>query len=109
VHGEIAHALDVGCGVQCGHDDAQVGGDGWLEREEGERVVLGSGAEVVDAGVGGDDPLRQRQVGAQHGAGGVVEGVDYQIAHVGQTPPEVVELVLVDLAHEARVAPFGCR
>src|SRR5690348_16376904 len=71
--------------------------------------VLGGGAEVVDAGVLGDDPLRPRQIGAQQGTGGRVEGLGYQTAHAGQTPTEVVELLLVGVAHEVRVAPFRSR
>src|SRR6185295_15098698 len=50
VLGEIPHAFDGHGGVQAGQDDAQVGGDGCLEREEGVHLLLGGGAELVDAG-----------------------------------------------------------
>ena len=69
---------------------------------------FGGGAEVVDAGVVGDDLLGQPQVGTQQRASGVVEGFGYQVAHVGETVGESVELLLVGVAHGGRVAVFDC-
>ena len=109
VQREVAHALDVACGVQSGHHDAQVGGYRCLQYEQGERLLFGGGAEVVDAGVVGDDLLGQPQVGTQQRASGVVEGFGYQVAHVGETVGESVELLLVGVAHGGRVAAFDCR
>ena len=108
VQREVTHALDVACGVQSGHHDAQVGGYGCLQYEQGERLLFGGGAEVVDAGVVGDDLLGQSQVGTQQRASGVVEGVGHQVAHVGETVGESVELLLVGVAHGGRVAAFDC-
>jgi hypothetical protein len=109
VQREITHALDVARGVQCGHDDAQVGSYGCLLCEQGERLLFSCGAEVVDAGVAGDDLLGQPQVRAEQRTSGVVKGLGYQVAHIGKTVGESVELHLVGVAHGERVAAFDCR
>jgi hypothetical protein len=109
VQREITHALDVACGVQSGHHDAQVGGHGRLLYEQGERLLFGGGAEVVNAGVVGDDLLGQPQVCTKQRTRGVVKGFGHQDAHVGETVAESVELLLVGAAHGERVAAFDCR
>ena len=109
VQREITHALDVACGVQSGHHDAQVGGHGCLLYEQGERLLFAAAAEVIDAGVVGDDLLGQPQVCAEQRTSGVVKGFGYQVAHVGETVGESVELLLVGVAHGERVAAFDCR
>ena len=109
VQREITHALDVACGVQSGHHDAQVGGHGCLLYEQGERLLFGGGAEVIDAGVVGDDLLGQPQVCTEQRTSGVVKGFGHQVAHVGETVGESVELLLVGVAHGERVAAFDCR
>ena len=45
VQREITHALDVACGVQSGHHDAQVGGYRCLQYEQGEGLLFGGAAE----------------------------------------------------------------
>jgi hypothetical protein len=108
VQREVAHALEVACGVQSGHHDAQVGSYRCLQNEQVEGLLFGAAAEVVDAEVVGDDLLGQPQVGTQQRASGVVEGFGYQDAHVGETVGEAVELILVGVAHGGRVAAFDC-
>ena len=107
VHGEVAHALDVAGGVDAGHGDAQVGGYGRLQHEQGEGLLFGGGAEIVDAGVVGDDLFGQLQVGAQQRLGGLVECVGDQVAHVGQADGECVELVLIGVTHGHRISASG--
>jgi len=80
-----------------------------LPYEQGERLLFGGGAEVVDAGVVGDDLFGQLQVCPEQRTSGVVKGFGHQVAHVGETVGESVELLLVGVAHGARVAAFDCR
>ena len=80
-----------------------------MQNEQAERLLLGGGAEIVDAGVVGDDLLGQLQVCTQQRTSCSVKGVGHQIAHVGETGSESVELILVGVPHDKRVAALDHR
>jgi hypothetical protein len=67
VPGEVAHALQVRAHPQAGHDQPQVGGHRRLPGHRGDRLLLELGVQPVDLLVGGDDALRQHEVGVEEG------------------------------------------
>ena len=107
VQREVAHALDVARAVDRGDDDAQVGGHRGLQGQQGERLFLGAVAELVDAHVLGDDLLGQVQVDLQQRPRGLRHRLGHLIAHAREARGQLVELVLVGVAHAPRVV--ACR
>ncbi len=59
---EIAHALERGADPQRAHHDAEVAGDRLLPGEDRDRELVERGRRLVDAGVLGDDLLREAHV-----------------------------------------------
>ena len=105
VHREVAHPLELADHPQRRHDDPQVAGDGLLERQQGEAVVLDPLGRLVDLGVGADDLLGLLGVAGQQRLGGQPHRLLDVAAHGGEVAEDGVELVMEGLTH-AR-GPYG--
>ena len=101
--GDVIRTRDLARAVDGGDDGAQVGGDRGLQCEQGERLLLGVGAQLVDPDVGGDDLLGELQVALQERPGRLGHGLGDLVAHVGQLVGQPVELFLVGVTHASRL------
>jgi hypothetical protein len=98
---EVAHPLQLADHSQRRHDDAQVAGNGLLQRQQGERGVLDPLAGVVDDDVGRDHPLGHLGIAVQESLGGIADGGLHLVADAGQVTEDGVELLVERFAHAA--------
>ena len=103
VQREVAHALDVTRAVDRGDHDAQVGRHRGLQRQQRERLLLGAVAQLVDADVFGDHFFGQVQIALQQRPGRLGQRFRDLLAHAREARGQLVELVLIGVAHGPRV------
>jgi hypothetical protein len=103
VQREIAHALDVARAVDRGDDDAQVGRDRGLQRQQRERLLLGAVAQLVDADVFGDHFFGRCRSLSSSARVALASASGDLFAHAREARGQLVELVLIGVAHGPRV------
>ena len=107
MHREVAHPLELGDHPQGADDDAEVAGDGLLEREQLEAGVLDLLLGPVDVGVRADHLLGDGGVAGQQRLGGEPDrGLDVA-ADPGEVVEDPVELFVEGLSHAAIVGSPG--
>jgi len=103
VHGQVAHALEVGHHAQGGDEHPEVAGHRLLQREELEAELLDPLALGVDVGVVGDDLLGELRVGLEQGRGGPADGGADLPGHGDELVDDQIELLVVGVAHAPTV------
>ena len=104
---EVPHPLELGDHPQRSDDDAQVAGDGLLEGEQLEALLLHLDAGPVDVDVGGDDLLGDLDVGLEEGLGRLAHrGLDLT-ADGGEVAEDGVELLVEDVTHGLHLRRAG--
>jgi hypothetical protein len=99
VHGQRAHAFDVGDDLGCAEHRTQVPGHRLLQRQQGERLLLDPLAHRHERGVVGDHPFGGREVGIQQGMGGALHRLPGQAAHLAQLRCQIGQLLVVCRSH----------
>src|SRR5690606_5071251 len=99
VAGEVTHPLDSRGHPQRRDDDAQIGGHRGLPGEQRDALLVEAPLHVVDLLVRPDDVLRQLEVGRLERRGGVLDRVDDEPAHPLEIGPDLLQLLVEDLAH----------
>ncbi len=99
VHGQCAHALDVGAHVERADDLSQVARHRLLQRQQFERLFFGHPLLGSDVLMVCDDLFGQGQIRFQQGVRRVLHRVCGQATHLAQSRAERRQLLLVCRTH----------
>ena len=106
MQGQVAHALQVGHQVQRRDQYAQIGGHRLLPGDHLERALVELLTQRVDVGVVGDHPFGPGEVAVEQRLGRPFHGIVDQLGHGVERLADVVEFVVVNIAHLMSI-PLG--
>jgi hypothetical protein len=94
VHGEVAHALEVGVDLHRGHDGAEVHGHGLMQRQQLEAAVVDLDVELVDGGVAGEHAFERAGVAPDEAVERRAQALLGQATHLEEPRLELVQFFL---------------